>query len=137
MMGISEKTMIKKKAFHTDNAPSAIGVYSQAVKAGGFMFISGQIPLEPKSMKVVSGSFNEQAKRVLLNLQAIILDAGSSVDNVVKINVYLTNLRNFQNFNLIMEEFFKKPYPSRAVVEVSRLPKDVDIEIDAIVISND
>jgi reactive intermediate/imine deaminase len=129
--------MTKLKAIHTKNAPSAIGAYSQAVKAGGFMYVSGQIPLAPESMEIVSEDFNVQVKQVLENLKAIIVDSGSKLSDVVKLNVYLKDLADFQSVNDAMSTVFDEPYPARAAVEVSRLPKDVLVEIDAIVYIGD
>jgi reactive intermediate/imine deaminase len=129
--------MTKLKAIHTKNAPSAIGAYSQAVKAGGFMYVSGQIPLTPKTMEIVSEDFNIQVKQVLENLKAIIVDSDSKLSDVVKLNVYLKDLADFQSVNDAMSTVFDEPYPARAAVEVSRLPKDVLVEIDAIVYIGD
>ena len=129
--------MIKLKAIQTKNAPSAIGAYSQAVKAGGFMYVSGQIPLVPQTMEIVSEDFNIQVKQVLENLKAIIVDSDSKLCDVVKLNVYLTDLSNFQSVNDAISTVFDEPYPARAAVEVSRLPKDVLVEIDAVVYIGD
>ena len=129
--------MTKIKAIHTKNAPSAIGAYSQAVKAGGFMYVSGQIPLAPESMEIVSEDFKIQVKQVLENLKAIIVDSDSKLSDVVKLNVYLKDLADFQSVNDAMSTVFDEPYPARAAVEVSRLPKDVLVEIDAIVYIGD
>ena len=129
--------MTKIKAIHTKNAPSAIGAYSQAVKAGGFMYVSGQIPLAPESMEIVSEDFNVQVKQVLENLKAIIVDSDSKLSDVVKLNVYLKDLADFQSVNDAMSTVFDEPYPARAAVEVSRLPKDVLVEIDAVVYIGD
>ena len=129
--------MTKIKAIHTKNAPSAIGAYSQAVKAGGFMYVSGQIPLVPETMEIVSEDFNMQIKQVLENLKGIIVDSGSKLSDVVKLNVYLKDLADFQSVNDAMSTVFDEPYPARAAVEVSRLPKDVLVEIDAIVYIGD
>ena len=129
--------MTKIKSIHTKNAPSAIGAYSQAVKAGGFMYVSGQIPLAPESMEIVSEDFSLQVKQVLENLKAIIVDSGSKLSDVVKLNVYLKDLADFQSVNDAMSTVFDEPYPARAAVEVSRLPKDVLVEIDAIVYIGD
>ena len=129
--------MTKLKAIHTKNAPSAIGAYSQAVKAGGFMYVSGQIPLAPETMEIVSEDFSVQVKQVLENLKAIIVDSDSKLSDVVKLNVYLKDLADFQSVNDAMSTVFDEPYPARAAVEVSRLPKDVLVEIDAIVYIGD
>ena len=129
--------MTKLKAIHTKNAPSAIGAYSQAVKAGGFMYVSGQIPLVPETMEIVSEDFSVQVKQVLENLKSIIVDSGSKLSDVVKLNVYLKDLADFQSVNDAMSTVFDEPYPARAAVEVSRLPKDVLVEIDAVVYIGD
>ena len=129
--------MTKLKAIHTKNAPSAIGAYSQAVKAGGFMYVSGQIPLAPETMEIVSEDFSVQVKQVLENLKAIIVDSDSKLSDVVKLNVYLKDLADFQSVNDVMSTVFDEPYPARAAVEVSRLPKDVLVEIDAVVYIGD
>ena len=129
--------MTKLKSIHTKNAPSAIGAYSQAVKAGGFMYVSGQIPLVPETMEIVSEDFSVQVKQVLENLKAIIVDSDSKLSEVVKLNVYLKDLTDFQSVNDAMSLVFDEPYPARAAVEVSRLPKDVLVEIDAVVYIGD
>ena len=128
----------KLQSIATKNAPAALGPYSQAIKAGQFIYVSGQIPLIPKTMEIVSDDFNEQAVQVFNNLKAIIEEAGCRFTDIVKINVYLKDLSNFQKVNAIMETFFmEKPFPARAAVEVSRLPKDVEIEMDAVVFSDE
>ena len=129
--------MTKLKAIHTKNAPSAIGAYSQAVKAGEFMYVSGQIPLAPETMEIVSEDFNVQVKQVLENLKAVIVDSDSKLSDVVKLNVYLKDLGDFQSVNDAMSKVFDEPYPARAAVEVSRLPKNVLVEIDAVVYIGD
>ncbi|MEK9650271.1 MAG: RidA family protein [Gammaproteobacteria bacterium] len=122
-----------KKQINTTKAPAAIGPYSQAIVAGDFLFVSGQIPINPTNGSLVLDSVDSQARQVFSNLQAIIAEAGASFNEVVKLTIYLTNLENFAAVNSIMEDFFSRPYPARATVEVSRLPKDVEVEIDAIV----
>ena len=128
--------MSKIKSINTKKAPSAIGAYSQAIKAGNYIFISGQIPLDPDTMEVISEDFIAQINQVFINLSEIVKESGCTLSDIVKINVYLQDLANFQAVNEAMEKFFMKPYPARAAVEVSRLPKDVQIEIDAIVFSD-
>ena len=128
--------MSKIKSINTKKAPSAIGAYSQAIKAGNYIFISGQIPLDPDTMEVISEDFIPQINQVFINLSEIVKESGCTLSDIVKINVYLQDLANFQAVNEAMENFFMKPYPARAAVEVSRLPKDVQIEIDAIVFSD-
>ena len=123
---------MKKNKISTDKAPSAIGVYSQAIRAGNLVFISGQIPLDPKSMQMIDGDINDHIKQVLTNIKSIVEESGGTMNDIVKINVYLKDLEHFQNVNSVMESYFDEPYPARAAVEVSRLPKDVSIEMDAI-----
>jgi len=124
---------MSKEPIQTSNAPAAIGAYSQAIRSGGLLFISGQIPLNPETMKVEDSSFEESALRVISNLENICKEAGVSLDDIIKLNIYLLDLGNFASLNKIMEEKFSKPFPARATVEVSGLPMDVMIEMDAIV----
>lgn len=123
---------MSKKAIHSDNAPAAIGTYSQAIDAAGLVFLSGQIPLDPKTMDVVAGDFEARARQVFENLAAVAGAAGGSLDNVVKLTIYLTDLDNFAAVNSVMEGYFQEPYPARAAVGVASLPKGVDVEADAI-----
>jgi 2-iminobutanoate/2-iminopropanoate deaminase len=122
-----------KKQVNTSSAPAAIGPYSQGVIAGNLLFVSGQIPLNPSDGSLVSDSLESQANQVFQNLRAIIQEAGTSFEHVLKLTIYLTDLENFAAVNKVMESYFHEPYPARATVEVSRLPKDVEVEIDAIV----
>jgi len=131
-----EPTEMQKEIISTENAPQAIGPYSQAVKAGNLMFISGQIPLDPKTGDLVSESIDEQAKQVLNNIKSICEAAGQSIDDIVKISIFLTDLENFAIVNEVMKEYFAEPYPARATVEVSGLPLGVKVEIEAIVLIN-
>ena len=131
-----EPTEMQKEIISTENAPQAIGPYSQAVKAGNLMFISGQIPLDPKTGDLVSESIDEQAKQVLNNIKSICEAAGQSIDDIVKISIFLTDLENFAIVNEVMKEYFTEPYPARATVEVSGLPLGVNVEIEAIVLIN-
>ena len=121
-----------KKAFHSNQAPAAIGTYSQAVAAGRLVFLSGQIPLDPGTMNLVEGDFNDQVRRVFLNLQAVCQAADRELDDIVRLTVYLTDMENFSKVNRAMLEFFNEPYPARAAVGVAALPKGADVEIDAI-----
>jgi reactive intermediate/imine deaminase len=121
-----------KKAIHTDDAPAAIGTYSQAIDANGLVFLSGQIPLDPATMEVVKGDFEARARRVFDNLAAVAAAAGGSLDDVVKLTVFLTDLGNFATVNAVMEDYFHQPFPARAAVGVASLPKGVDVEADAI-----
>ena len=125
-----------KEIISTKNAPQAIGPYSQALKAGNLMFISGQIPLDPKTGDLVSQSIEDQAKQVLENVKSICEAAGCSLDDIVKISIFLTDLSNFAVVNDMMKEYFSEPYPARATVEVSGLPLGVNVEIEAIVLIN-
>ena len=124
--------MNNRAVISTTGAPSAIGPYSQAVKVGNTVWISGQIPLDPKTMELVSGGIEAETRQVFANLQAIASAAGGSLDNSVKINISLTDLGNFQVVNAIMSEELAEPYPARACVQVAALPKGVQIEIEAI-----
>ena len=124
---------MSKKEVVCENAPSAIGTYSQAVIVGNFIFVSGQIPLDYKDMTVVQGSFEEQVEVIMQSLSNIADSSGASINDCVKLTVYLKNLENFSSVNNVMEKYLSKPYPARAAVEVSRLPKDVEVEIDAVI----
>ena len=123
-----------KTIIQTDNAPAAIGTYSQAVKVDNTVYISGQIPLDPASMEVVEGGIDAQITRVFDNLTAVAEAAGGSLKDVVKLNIYLTDLSNFPTVNEIMAKYFDQPYPARAAVEVSALPKAVGVEMDAVLV---
>ncbi|WP_019028708.1 RidA family protein [Colwellia piezophila] len=121
-----------KSIISTDKAPSAIGTYSQAVKVNNTVYLSGQIPLIAETMEVVEGDFSAQAEQVFKNLVAVCEAAGGEINDMVKVNIFLTDLSNFATVNEIMSRYFTQPYPARAAVQVSRLPKDVAIEIDGI-----
>ena len=123
---------MSKNIVSTDQAPQAIGTYSQAVKHQGLVFISGQIPLDPVSMEIVEGGIEAQIHRVFENLSAVCKAAGGSLDEIVKLGVFLTDMRDFPQVNTIMGQYFTAPYPARAAVEVSALPKGVNVEMDAI-----
>jgi reactive intermediate/imine deaminase len=123
---------MSKQTIHTDKAPEAIGTYSQAVKHQGLVFISGQIPLDPENMEMVTGGIEAQIRQVFDNLSAICTAAGGSLDDIVKLTIFLTDLGAFPQVNEIMGQYFTEPYPARAAVEVSALPKNVDEEMDAI-----
>jgi reactive intermediate/imine deaminase len=116
----------------TSEAPAAIGPYSQAVKVGNTVWISGQIPLDPQTMTVVEGDVSSQATRAFQNLAAIAEAAGGSLDDAVKINISLMDMNDFAAVNSVMEQFCKQPYPARACVQVAGLPKGVSVEIEAI-----
>jgi len=123
---------MSKDVISTDKAPQAIGTYSQAVKHQGLVFISGQIPLDPGSMEVVAGGIEAQIRQVFDNLSAVCVAAGGSLDDIVKLGVFLTDMGDFPRVNSIMGQYFSAPYPARAAVEVSALPKSVNVEMDAI-----
>ena len=123
---------MNKEIIHTDKAPKAIGTYSQAVRHEGLVFISGQIPLDPDTMELVEGGIEEQITRVFESLSAVCVAAGGSLENVLKLTIFLTDLGNFPQVNTIMGQFFSAPYPARAAVEVSALPRGVGVEMDAI-----
>ena len=116
----------------TEHAPQVIGTYSQAIKVGSTVYLSGQIPLEPKTMQVVSEDMQGQIRQVFANLQAVAKAAGGSLDKFVKLNVFLTDLSHFPLVNEVMTEYFSQPYPARAAIGVASLPKDVGVEMDAI-----
>ena len=121
-----------KTAIHTSEAPPAIGTYSQAIRTGDLVFLSGQIPLTASGELVTSQDIKVQIRQIIANLQAVAAAAGGSLDQMVKLTVYLTDLNNFAAVNEVMAEFFSEPYPARAAVEVTGLPKGVPVEIDAI-----
>lgn len=124
--------MKNRAIIETELAPAAIGPYSQAVKVGNTVWISGQIPLDPETMTVVEGDISAQAQRVFTNLGAIAEAAGGSLNHAVKINISLTDLGDFDAVNTVMKSFFAEPYPARACVQVAALPKGVAIEVEAI-----
>ena len=123
---------MSKTFIHTENAPRAIGTYSQAVNFNGMVFLSGQIPLDPASMEVVSGGIEVQITQVFENLSAVCKAAGGSLNDILKLNVYLTDMGSFPHVNAIMAQYFEAPFPARAAVGVAALPKGVDVEMDAI-----
>ena len=125
---------MSKTIIHTDKAPQAIGTYSQAVNQQGMVFISGQIPLDPETMEMVVGGIDAQIHRVFKNLSAICTAAGGSLDDIVKLTVFLTDMVNFPQVNAIMAQYFTAPYPARAAVGVAALPKDSKVEMDAILV---
>lgn len=126
--------MPKATPISTDQAPAAIGPYSQAVQAGSTVYLSGQIPLDPATQEVVSEDFADQAKQVFANIDAVVQAAGGSLANIVKLTVYLVDLGQFAAVNEIMSSYFDEPYPARAAIQVSALPRGVQIEIDAIMV---
>ena len=123
---------MQREIIFTEDAPQAIGTYSQAVKVGNTVYLSGQIPLIPETMELIEGDITNQIKRVFMNLAAVAKASGGTLTNINKLNIYLTDLSNFPLINEIMAEHFSEPYPARAVVGVARLPKGAMIEMDAI-----
>ncbi len=121
---------MEKKMIHTDNAPAAIGPYSQAIDLGEMIFTSGQIPVAPDGS--VSSDISEQTRQALLNLKAVVEAGGSSFDKVIKTTVFITDMAQFGDINAVYSEFFKEPYPARSCVQVAALPKGVSVEIEAI-----
>ncbi|SET41455.1 RidA family protein [Thalassotalea agarivorans] len=121
-----------KSIISTEHAPSAIGTYSQAVKVNNTVYLSGQIPLVPETMEVVSDDFEQQAHQVFKNLSAVCEAAGGNINDMVKVNIFMIDLSNFATVNEVMSQYFQEPYPARAAIQVSRLPKDVAIEIDGV-----
>ncbi len=121
-----------KHPIHSPAAPAAIGPYSQATRAGDTVYLSGQIPLDPASGELIDGDFEARTRRVFDNLAAVCTAAGGSLDDICKLNVFLTDLDRFAEVNAIMAEYFAEPYPARAAVQVAALPKGVDVEMDAI-----
>ncbi|MBC3766475.1 RidA family protein [Neptunicella marina] len=121
-----------KTVINTDKAPKAIGTYSQAVKSGNTVYLSGQIPLVPETMEVISQNFAEQTHQVFKNLRAVCEAAGGGLNDMAKVNIFMTDLSNFATVNEIMSQYFEQPYPARAAIQISALPKAVQIEIDGV-----
>ena len=126
-----------KQVIFSENAPAAIGPYSQAVRAGNTVYLSGQIPLVPATMEIVSEDVAEQTTQVFKNLQAVCEAAGGSLKDIVKLNIYMTDLGNFATVNEVMTQFFEQPYPARAALGVRALPKDVPVEIEGVMVLED
>jgi reactive intermediate/imine deaminase len=124
---------VTKQIISTANAPAAIGIYSQAVRVGNTIWVSGQIPLDPLTKEIVTGDVEAQVRRVFENLKAIVLAAGASLDDVVKATVFLTDLSHFGLVNKVMAEYFREPYPARAAVGVAALPRGAQVEVECIV----
>jgi reactive intermediate/imine deaminase len=124
---------MNRKIIATNNAPQAIGTYSQAVQTGQTVYVSGQIPLIPETMTLIDGDIAEQTRQVFRNLNAIAAAAGGTLKDYVKLNIFLTALSNFQTINQVMEEFFQQPYPARAALGISALPKGAEVEVDGII----
>ena len=125
---------MKHQVIHTDNAPAAIGPYSQAIKAGNMLFVSGQVPFVPETMEIVEGDVKAQTAQSLKNVQALLAEAGLDFSHVVKSTVFIKDMNEFAQINEVYAEFFGENKPARACVEVARLPKDVKVEIEVIAI---
>jgi reactive intermediate/imine deaminase len=123
---------MSREPIHSKEAPAAIGTYSQAIKTGNLVFLSGQIPLDPQTMEVIDGDFEARARRVFDNLRAVTVAAGGDLNQIVKLTIFLTDLANFATVNSVMEDYFDAPFPARAAVGVAALPKGVDVEADSI-----
>lgn len=123
---------MQRSAIHTDDAPAAIGTYSQAIVHGDTVYLSGQIPLDPSTMELVAGDMRAQVVRVFENLRAVAAAAGASLDDCLKLNVFLTDLGHFALVNEVMAEYFNKPYPARAAIGVAALPRGAAVEMDAV-----
>ncbi len=128
---------MERRVIQTDKAPQAIGTYSQAIQTGNTLYLSGQIPLVPETMKMVEGPMEAQIRRVFDNLSAVSEAAGGSLADIVKLNIFLTDLGHFPLVNQVMADYFQQPYPARAAVGVASLPKDAQVEMDAILVFND
>jgi len=128
---------MKRQIIHTDKAPAAIGPYSQAVQVAETVYLSGQIPLHPETMELVEGDISNRIHQVFYNLKAVCEASGGGLKDIVKLNIYLTDLGNFATVNEIMAEFFQQPYPARAAVGVAQLPKGTDVEMDAVMVLSD
>jgi reactive intermediate/imine deaminase len=125
---------MNRTVVHTSAAPQAIGTYSQAIRAGNTVYLSGQIPLDPATGALVTGGFEAEARRVFENLQAVATAAGSSLDHAVRITVYVTDLANFPVVNSVMSGFFREPYPARVTIGVASLPRGAQVEVDCVLV---
>ena len=126
-----------KKIIFTERAPKAIGPYSQAVSAGGFTFVSGQVAINPETGDLMNSSIKDQAEQVIKNLKAICEEANGSLADIVKLTIYITDMNDFAVVNETMQKYFSEPYPARATVEVSALPLGVNVEMDAVLVCHD
>jgi len=127
---------MSRQPIHSDTAPAAIGTYSQAIRSGDLVFLSGQIPLDPATMEFVAGDFEARARQVFDNLRAVAEAAGGDLNQIVKLTIFLTDLGNFATVNSVMEDYFDQPFPARAAIGVASLPKGADVEADAILALN-
>ena len=127
----------RKQIIATESAPTAIGPYSQAVRAGDFVFVSGQLPMDPATMELIDGDIGAQTERAMENLRAVLKAAGADFDNVVRTTVYLADMNDFAAMNAMYATFFREPFPARSTIQAARLPRDARIEIDAIALAAD
>lgn len=125
---------MSRQIIHTEQAPAAIGPYSQAVRAGNTVYFSGQIPLDPATGNLVDGDIDAQARRAFDNLKAVAEAAGGSLDQIVRLGLYLTDLGEFAKVNAVMQDYFKAPFPARSTIEVAGLPKGAGFEVDAVMV---
>ncbi len=125
---------MNKQIIHSDQAPQAVGTYSQAVRVGDTVYLSGQIPLDPTTMEMVGGSMDDQVRRIFDNLSCVCTAAGGSLSDLVRLGVYLTDMNHFPVVNKVMEEYFEPPYPARSAIGVADLPKGAQVEVDAIMV---
>jgi reactive intermediate/imine deaminase len=123
---------MSRTIIHTEDAPAAIGTYSQAVRVGSAVYLSGQTPLDPKTMELVAGDFEAQTRRVFENLKAVAAAAGGTLDHAVRVGIYVTDLGNFPIVNKVMAEYFRQPYPARTTIGVASLPRGAAVEIDCV-----
>ena len=123
-----------RTAIHSDHAPAAIGPYSQATRAGNLVFLSGQVPLDPATGNLVEGDIAVQARQAFDNIKAVVAAAGGSMDDIVRVGLYLTDLSQFAEVNAVMADYFSQPYPARSTIEVSALPRGAQFEVDALMV---
>ena len=123
-----------RTAIHSDHAPAAIGPYSQATSAGNLVFLSGQVPLDPATGNLVEGDIAAQARQAFDNIKAVVAAAGGSMDDIVRVGLYLTDLSQFAEVNAVMADYFSQPYPARSTIEVSALPRGAQFEVDALMV---
>ena len=126
--------MVERTVIKTENAPSAVGIYSQGILSDNIIFTAGQIPLDPSTGEVIEGDFKTRVRRVLLNIDGILVEAGSSLSNALKLTVFMTDLSRFSELNEVFLEFFEKDPPARSALEVSKLPLGVDVEIECVAV---
>jgi reactive intermediate/imine deaminase len=126
--------LTNKAVIHTEKAPAAIGTYSQAVKVNNTVYLSGQIPLDPQTMELIEGDISAHIRQVFDNLNAVCAASGGDLSNIVKLNIFLTDLSNFAAVNKVMAEYFQQPFPARAAIGVNELPKGAQVEMDGIVV---